>query len=253
MHVKYKAALRQALPEGITRLAEAADIGPSTANCIRSALDAQGALVGAAMANLEELASKGSSSAATVLDSFQPDVRDRAMCNAIKSGAPEVGLSVVEAVCGVFPVGQAIAVLASGARAPSGNRKLNRNITYAIEGQRSWSAGSLIRAPLSARSTVRYKPPGAAGPRPTGMRSRAICGLYTSLPVNSAYIDGELDLAKAIAEKNKMALRNPCDLFTIGPRGHNPPRAQRLRHLHRSPQHTARARNRALRGARRSG
>ena len=42
----------------------------------------------------------------------------------------------------------------------------------------------------------------------------AICGLYTSHPVNSAYIDGELDLSKAIAEKSKMALRNPCDLYT---------------------------------------
>ena len=39
--------------------------------------------------------------------------------------------------------------------------------------------------------------------------TRAICGLYTSLTVNSAYIDGELDLAKAAAEKSKMALRNP--------------------------------------------
>ena len=36
--------------------------------------------------------------------------------------------------------------------------------------------------------------------------TRAICGLYTFLPVNSAYIDGELDLAKAITEKNEMAL-----------------------------------------------
>ena len=44
MHVIYKAALRQALPE-------ATDLGPSTANCIRSALDAQEALVGAVMAD----------------------------------------------------------------------------------------------------------------------------------------------------------------------------------------------------------
>jgi len=37
--------------------------------------------------------------------------------------------------------------------------------------------------------------------------------------VHSAFIDGELDLAKAIAEKNKMALRNPCDLLTMAHAG----------------------------------
>ena len=35
----------------------------------------------------------------------------------------------------MFPVGQAIAVLARGAWAPSGNRRPNRGITNAIEGQ----------------------------------------------------------------------------------------------------------------------
>ena len=40
MHVKYKAALRQALPGGITRPPEAADLGPPAVNCIRSALGA---------------------------------------------------------------------------------------------------------------------------------------------------------------------------------------------------------------------
>ena len=50
MHVKYKAAVRQSLPKGI----------------IRSALDAQEALVEAIMADLKELASKGSQSAAVV-------------------------------------------------------------------------------------------------------------------------------------------------------------------------------------------
>ena len=57
------------------------------------------------------------------------------MCTAIKCGALQVGLSIVEAVCGAFPVGQALAVLARGAWAPSGNRKPDRNITNVIEGQ----------------------------------------------------------------------------------------------------------------------
>ena len=44
----------------------------------------------------------------------------------------------------------------------------------------------------------------------------AICGPYTSFPVDSAYIDGELDLAKATTKKSIIALvRNPCDLFTM--------------------------------------
>ena len=34
MHVKYKAAQRKALPEGIIRPAEAVDLGPSTANYV---------------------------------------------------------------------------------------------------------------------------------------------------------------------------------------------------------------------------
>ena len=76
MHVKYKAALRQAPPHGIIRPSEAADLGPSTVNCIRSALDAQQALVEAIMADLETLASKGSPSAAAVLESPRPKARD---------------------------------------------------------------------------------------------------------------------------------------------------------------------------------
>ena len=143
MHVKYKAALRQALPEDIIRLTEAADLVPSTTNCIRGALDAQEALVEATMANFEELASKGFPSAAAVLGSFHHVVWERAMCNEIKSGALKVGLGVAKAVCGVFPVGQAIAALARGAGAPSGNRKLNRGIINAIEGQRPVVGGEL--------------------------------------------------------------------------------------------------------------
>ena len=105
MHVKYKAALREGHPGGITRPAEAADLGPSTVNCIRSALGAKEALVESVMADLAELASKGFPSAAAVLDSSQPDVRDRAICTAAKSGATKVSLGVAEAACEVFLFG----------------------------------------------------------------------------------------------------------------------------------------------------
>ena len=98
MHVKYKAALRQVIPKGIIRPAEAADQGPSTVNCIRSALDAQEDLVETTMADPGELASKGSPSAAAILGSSQPDVLDRTISNAIKCRTLKMGLSTVEAV-----------------------------------------------------------------------------------------------------------------------------------------------------------
>ena len=100
MHVKNNAALWQVHPEGIVCPAEAANLGPSTANCMRSALGAQEALVESVIADLEELASKGSPNAAIVFDSSQPDVQDRAMYTAIKNGAPKVGLGVIEAMYG---------------------------------------------------------------------------------------------------------------------------------------------------------
>ena len=45
--------------------------------------------------------------------------------------------------------------------------------------------------------------------------TRAICGLDTPLPVLTAHIDADLNPAKAITEKNLVALRNPCNLLTM--------------------------------------
>ena len=111
------------------------DLGPSNAHCFGSALDAQEDLVEAFMAELRKLASTGSTSAAAALGSFQPDARNTTMCNAIKFGALEVGPSAAVTVYGVAPAGQAVAVLARGAWAPSGNRRLNQNTANAIENQ----------------------------------------------------------------------------------------------------------------------
>ena len=106
--------------------------------------------------------------------------------------------------------------MARGAWAPSGNRKLNRDITNAIEGQRliagrefdpSAAIHEINRALKTARrsrSTLNWDE-----------ITRALCGIYTALPVHSAYIDDELDLAKAITDKNNTALRNPCDLLKL--------------------------------------
>ena len=93
------------------------------------------------MADLGELAVKGSPSATTVLGSFQHEVLDRAMSAAIKCGTLRVGLGVVEAVYGVFPIGQALAVLVRGAWASSGNRRLNRSTLGAIGGQQLMAVG----------------------------------------------------------------------------------------------------------------
>ena len=121
---------------------------------------------------------------------------------------------------GVFPVGQALAVLARGAWAPSGNRKPNRNILDVIEGQQLTVAGEFD--PSAAVCEINRALQTAKRSRPTpnwDEISRALCGFYTTLPARSAYIDGELDLAKAITDKNKSALRNPCDLPTIAHAG----------------------------------
>ena len=68
-HVKYRMAIRLTLPAGVARQAEPTDLGPSTANCVRSALDAQLALAGSIMSDLKDLALRGSPSATTILDS----------------------------------------------------------------------------------------------------------------------------------------------------------------------------------------
>ena len=63
------------------------------------------------------------------------------MSAAVKCGTLKVGLRTVEAVYGVFPVGQPPVVLARGAWAPSGSRKPNKNILDVIEGQQLMVAG----------------------------------------------------------------------------------------------------------------
>ena len=91
-------------------------------------------------------------------------------------------------------------VLARGAWAPSGSRKPNRSITSAIEGQRLMAGGEFD--PSAAVRKIDMALQTAKRSRPTlnwDEISREICGLYTTLPVNSAFIDRELDLAKAIA------------------------------------------------------
>ena len=78
MHVKYRATPRQTPPGGIIRPAPWSSAPGAT----------WVVLVQAAMADLRELARAGSLSAATALGSFEPDVRDMAMWNAIKNGIP---------------------------------------------------------------------------------------------------------------------------------------------------------------------
>ena len=127
-----------------------------------------------------------------------------------------VRLSVAEAVYGAPLIGQAIAILPRVEWAPSGNRKLNRNTINVIEGQRLvvgevFNSSTAVCEINRALQTVRRS---RSTPNSDEI-TRTICGIYTPLPFDSVSIDGEPVLAKSIAEKKKMALRNPCDLFII--------------------------------------
>ena len=147
----------------------------------------QEAFVEAAMADLEELASKGSPSAGAVLSSFQPDILGRTMCTTIKCGTLKVGPSIAKVVCGLFPVDQAPAVLARGAWAPSGNRKLNRSILDVIEGQRLMAGGGYD--PSAAVREINRALQTAKRSRSTpnwDEITRALCSLFTALLVHSA-------------------------------------------------------------------
>ena len=126
-HVRYKNALRAALPAGVTRPTEVADLGPSAVACIRRTLAAQTDLARAIIADVERLASK-SRSARAVHGRLREEVRDQAICNAITSGDGEVELSVVETLAGIFPFGQVMALLAASAFAPAGDHDPSRSI-----------------------------------------------------------------------------------------------------------------------------
>ena len=58
LHVRYKNALRAALPAEVTRPAEVADLGPSAVACIRSTLVAQADLARVILAGVLRLAAK---------------------------------------------------------------------------------------------------------------------------------------------------------------------------------------------------
>ena len=76
-----------------------------------------------------------SRSARAVCERLREDVRDQTTCNAITSGEVQVKLSVIEAVYGVFPYGQAMAVLAGSAFAPAGDHGLSRSILETVRHQ----------------------------------------------------------------------------------------------------------------------
>ena len=102
-------------------------------------------------------------------------------------------LSAIETANGVFPVGQAIAVLVRGAWAPFGNRELNRKIVNAVNGQQLM-AGGKFDASLAVREI-----------------NKALQIAYSYIPGGAAYTNTVLGLAKAISEKNQVLLQNPSD------------------------------------------
>ena len=110
------------------------DLGPFAVACTRSTLFAQAELASAILGDVERLAAK-SRSARTVCERLRGDVRDQTTCNAITSGEVQVNLSVIEAVYGVFPYGQVMAVLAGSAFAPAGDHDLSRSILGTVRHQ----------------------------------------------------------------------------------------------------------------------
>ena len=94
--------------------------------------------------------------------------------------------------------------------------KLNRNSIDVIEGQQLMAGGKFD--PSAAVREIRRVLQTARRSRSaldTDKITREICGLYTSLPVETAYVDGDLGTAKAVNEKSKMALQNSCCLLAM--------------------------------------
>ena len=100
---------------------------PSTGACIRSTLAVQTDLARAVLGDVERLAAR-SRSARAVCERLREDAHDQTICNAITSGEVHVELSAIETLYGIFPYGQAMAVLAASAFAPAGDHDLSRRI-----------------------------------------------------------------------------------------------------------------------------
>ena len=90
----------------------------------------QEALAKAAMADLRELASTGSPSAATTPSSPKPDVRDMTFCNTNKNGPQSWASEPSRRRTGFPPSAK-----------PPGNRRPSRNTANAIGGQQPVAGG----------------------------------------------------------------------------------------------------------------
>ena len=213
LHVRYKNALRAALPVGVRRPAEVGDLGPSAVACIRSTLFAQTELADAILRDLERLAGK-SRSAKTVYERLREDVRDQTICDAITSGEVQVELSVVEAVYGVFPFGQAMAVLAAAAFTPTGDHDLSRHILETVRSQ-GLMVGDEFEPSAAAVAINRAIQKGKRSKASLDWDkiARAVYGLFAAVPMSLNYRDGGLDLVATVCDMNGLLLQAPGERF----------------------------------------
>ena len=213
LHVRYKNALRAALPVGVRRPAEVGDLGPSAVACIRSTLFAQTELADAILRDLGRLAAK-SRSAKTVYERLREDVRDQTICDAITSGEVQVELSVVEAVYGVFPFGQAMAVLAAAAFTPTGDHDLSRHILETVRSQ-SLMVGDEFEPSAAAVAINRAIQKGKRSKASLDWDkiARAVYGLFAAVPMSLNYRDRDLDLVATVCDMNGLLLQAPGERF----------------------------------------
>ena len=213
LHVRYKNALRAALPAGVRRPAEVGDLGPSAVACIRSTLFAQTELADAILRDLERLAAK-SRSAKTVYERLREDVRDQTICDAITSGEVRVELSVVEAVYGVFPFGQAMAVLAGAAFTPTGDHDLSRHILETVRLQ-NLMVGDEFDPSTAAVAINRAIQKGKRSKTSLDWDkiARAVYGLFAAVPMSLNYRDMDLDLVATVCDMNGLLLQAPGERF----------------------------------------
>ena len=121
---------------------------------------------------------------------------------------PQGDLGITEVVYGSSPSARPSPSWPAG----RGHRP-NRNTVNVFEGQQLMAGGKFD--PGAAVREINRELQTAKRSRPSAPNwneiTRAICGPYMFLPVDTPHIDAGLDLAKTITEKNQVALRNPCD------------------------------------------
>ena len=145
---------------------------------------------------------------------LREDVRDQTICDAITSGEVRVELSVVEAVYGVFPFGQAMAVLAAAAFTPTGDHDLSRHILETVRSQ-GLMVGDEFEPSAAAVAINRAIQKGKRSKASLDWDkiARAVYGLFAAVPMSLNYRDMDLDLVATVCDMNGLLLQAPGERF----------------------------------------